>query len=145
MMMPIRFSRSSLKQGSWYEYLIRFVLGGMATVVTGMISSAFGASAGGLFLALPAIFCASATLIEKHEIRRKRDAGLRGERRGRGAAALDAAGAGLGAYGMLAFGAIFCRIVETGVATAFALASSAWLIVAVAAWFIRYKMRAVRW
>jgi hypothetical protein len=144
MMMPIRFSPSSLKQGRWYEYLIRFVLGGMATVVTGMISSAFGESAGGLFLALPAIFCASATLIEKHEIRRKRHAGLWGECRGRRAAALDAAGAGLGAFGMLAFGAAFCLVVETGVAAAFTLASSAWLIVAVAAWFVRRKMHAVR-
>src|SRR5262249_7072198 len=40
--------------------------------------------------------CASATLIEKHEIRRKRKAGLAGVRRGQQAAALDAAGAALG-------------------------------------------------
>ena len=39
----------------------------------------------------------------KHEIRRKREAGLAGERRGQEAAALDAAGAALGAIGMLAF------------------------------------------
>ena len=45
--------------------------------------------------ALPAIFCASATLIEKHEIRRKREAGLDGRRRAEEAAALDAAGAAL--------------------------------------------------
>ncbi len=60
------------------------------------------------FLAMPAIFCASATLIERHETRRKREAGLRGTRRGREAAALEAAGAGLGSIGMLAF-AIFSR------------------------------------
>ena len=77
-MTPIRFSQSSLKEGRWYEYLIRFALGGAATVFTGVISSRYGASIGGLFLALPAIFCASATLIEKHEIRRKREAGLDG-------------------------------------------------------------------
>ena len=76
-MIPIRFSPSSLREGRWYEYLIRFALGGGATVFTGLVSSRFGASIGGLFLALPAIFCASATLIEKHEIRRKRKAGLR--------------------------------------------------------------------
>jgi hypothetical protein len=73
------------------------VRAGAATVLTGTISSAFGASVGGLFLAFPAIFCASATLIEKHEIRRKRESGLSGRRRGREAAALDAAGAVLGA------------------------------------------------
>jgi hypothetical protein len=81
-MTPIRFSPSSLKEGRWYEYLIRFALGGGATVFTGFISSRYGASVGGLFLALPANFCASATLIEKHEIRRKRGAGVVGERRG---------------------------------------------------------------
>ena len=92
-MSPIGFSCSSLKEGRWYEYLIRFALGGAATVFTGFVSTRCGASIGGLFLALPAIFCASATLIEKHEIRRKREAGLDGRRRGEEAAALDAAGA----------------------------------------------------
>ena len=83
-MTPVRFSLSALRQGSWSEYLIRFVLGGGATVFTGLISSYCGAYIGGAFLALPAIFCASATLIEKHEIRRKRQAGLNGTRRGAG-------------------------------------------------------------
>jgi hypothetical protein len=27
-MSPIRFSPSSLKEGCWYEYLVRFALGG---------------------------------------------------------------------------------------------------------------------
>ena len=99
-MSPIRFSPSSLKEGRWYEYLIRFALGGAATVFTGLVSSRYGAFIGGLFLALPAIFCATATLIENHEIRRKREAGLAGERRGQMAAAVDSAGAGLGAIGM---------------------------------------------
>jgi hypothetical protein len=58
-----------------------------------------------LFLAFPAIFCASATLIEKHERERKERAGVRGTRRGKEAAALDAAGAALGSFGLLAFGA----------------------------------------
>jgi hypothetical protein len=60
----IRFSPSSLKEGRWYEYVVRFALGGAATVFTGLVSSRYGAAVGGLFLALPAIFCASATLIE---------------------------------------------------------------------------------
>ena len=90
-MSPISFSPSSLKEGRWYEYLVRFALGGAATIFTGLISSRYGASIGGLFLALPAIFCASATLIEKHEIQRKREADLDGRRRGEEAAALDAA------------------------------------------------------
>lgn len=140
-MSPISFSPSSLKEGRWYEYLIRFALGGAATIFSGFVSSRYGASVGGLFLALPAIFCASATLIEKHEIRRKREAGLAGARRGREAAALDAAGAALGALGLLAFAIVFWWSVESRIATAFIGASLAWLIVSVAAWYVRRKMR----
>jgi hypothetical protein len=143
-MMPIRFSPSSLKEGRWYEYAVRFALGGTATVFTGLISSRFGASIGGLFLALPAIFCASATLIEKHEIRRKSEAGLPGKRRGQQASAVDSAGTALGALGMLAFALVFWLMVESCVLGAFILASLAWLFVSVAAWCVRRKMRSVR-
>ncbi len=143
-MTPLGFSPSSLREGRWYEYLIRFALGGVATVFTGLVSSYCGGSIGGLFLALPAIFCASATLVEKHEIRRKREAGLDGRRRGQQAAALDAAGASLGAIGMLAFAAVFSWLVESSIAAAFIGASFAWLVVSVAAWSIRRKWRSVR-
>ena len=140
-MTPVRFSSSSLKEGRWYEYGIRFALGGAATVFTGLVSSRYGASVGGLFLALPAIFCASATLIEKHEIRRKSKAGLDGGRRGQMAAALDAAGASLGALGMMAFAVVFWMVVQSSIATAFIGASLAWLMVSVAAWYGRRQMR----
>jgi uncharacterized protein DUF3147 len=143
-MTPIRFSLSSLREGRWYEYLIRFALGGGATVFTGLISSVYGSSVGGLFLALPAIFCASATLIESHEIRRKREAGLAGERRGQGAAALDAAGAALGALGMLAFAIVFSLMVESSILAAFVGASLAWLIVSMVAWYVRRWVTAAR-
>ena len=142
-MTPISFSTSSLRQGRWYEYLIRFALGGGATAFTGLISSTWGPTIGGVFLALPAIFCASATLIEKHEIRRKREAGLDGVRRGQQAAALDAAGAALGAIGMLAFAIVFLLVVDDSVAAAFIGASLAWMICSVAAWYVRRKMRLV--
>jgi len=144
-MRPVHFSPSSLRESRWYEYVIRFVLGGAATVLTGLISSYYGASIGGLFLALPAIFCASATLIETHEVRRKREAGLVGNRRGQQAAALDAAGAALGAAGLLAFAIVFSLLVESSVLAAFAGASLAWLIVSVAAWHARRKWRIGRY
>jgi hypothetical protein len=143
-MSPISFSPSSLKEGRWYEYLVRFALGGAATIFTGLISSRYGASIGGLFLALPAIFCASATLIEKHEIQRKREADLDGRRRGEEAAALDAAGAALGALGMLAFAIVFSLMVERSIPGAFVSAPLAWLVVSVSAWYGRRKMRSVR-
>ncbi|UQR60282.1 DUF3147 family protein [Bradyrhizobium sp. C-145] len=143
-MTPIRLSPSSLKEGRWYEYLIRFALGGAATVFAGLVSSRYGASIGGLFLALPAIFCASATLIEKHEIRRKREAGLAGERRGQMAAAVDSAGAALGALGMLAFAMVFSLTAETSIAAAFIGASLAWLVISMVAWYVRRKSRSAR-
>ncbi|WP_257169883.1 DUF3147 family protein [Bradyrhizobium sp. SRS-191] len=139
--MLIRLSPSSLKDGRWHEYVVRFVLGGAATVVTGLIAKRFGAAVGGLFLALPAIFCASVTLIETHEIRRKRHEGLAGDRRGREAAALDSAGAAIGSIGLLAFAAVFSLLVQSGVAIAFVMAMEAWLTISVSAWWIRRKLR----
>ena len=86
---------------------------------------------------MPAIFYASATLIERHEIRRKREAGLRGARRGREAAALEAAGAALGSIGMLVFAIFFSLTIEESTALAF-LAAISWIIVSVVAW-LTYK------
>jgi len=142
-MTPVRISWSALRQSRWYEYLVRFVLGGGATVLAGLVSRYFGASVGGLFLALPAIFCASATLIQTHEIRRKREAGLSGERRGQQAAALEAAGAALGGLGLLAFALVFSLMVQTSIPAAFIAALLAWLAVSVAAWHVRRKIGSV--
>lgn len=143
-MSDVGLSPSALKEGRWFEYVARFALGGTATVFTGIIGSRYGASVGGLFLGLPAVFCASATLIEKQEIRRKREAGLDGRRRGQDAAALDAAGAALGAVGMFAFAIVFAVVIERSVAAAFVGASFAWLIVAVTAWYARKRLRSLR-
>jgi Protein of unknown function (DUF3147) len=104
--MIVRAKFSALKQGHWYEYLVRFALGGLATVVAGLVADIWGPAEGGLFLAFPAIFCASATLIEKHERERKERKGLQGKQRGKDAAALDAAGAGLGGVALAVFGAV---------------------------------------
>ncbi|TFV79633.1 hypothetical protein E4K64_02935 [Bradyrhizobium frederickii] len=139
--MLVKLSSSALKQTRWYEYGVRFLLGGLATVVTGVVSSRFGVSVGGLFLALPAIFCASATLIESHERRAKEKAGLSGGRRGQQAAALDAAGAGLGSIGLAAFAAVFYVVVSTTAIGAFVAAILVWAAVAVSAWWLRRKLR----
>ena len=103
--MGIRIKWSALRETRWYEYLIRFALGGLVTAGTGAIANLFGPETGGLFLAFPAIFGASATLIEKHERERKERAGLQGARRGKDAVAFDAAGAALGSLGLLTFAA----------------------------------------
>ena len=104
--MIVQLKPSALRQTRWYEYLVKFALGGAMTVVAGLIAARFGPVVGGLFLAFPAIFPASATLIEKHVRQRKEKAGLPGARRGKEAAALDAAGAALGSFGLAAFGLV---------------------------------------
>lgn len=139
--MLVKLSSSALRQTRWYEYGVRFLLGGLATVLAGVVSARFGVAIGGLFLALPAIFCASATLIESHERRAKEKAGLSGRRRGQQAAALDAAGAGLGGLGLAAFAATFYALVAASVIRAFAAAILAWAAVSVSAWWLRRKLR----
>lgn len=139
--MLVKLSSSALRQTRWYEYGVRFLLGGLATVLAGIVSARFGVAIGGLFLALPAIFCASATLIESHERRTKEKAGFSGRRRGQQAAALDAAGAGLGSLGLAAFAATFYALGAASVIGAFAAAILAWAAVSVSAWWLRRKLR----
>jgi hypothetical protein len=142
--MVVRFRFSALKESRWGELLIRYALGGLATVVAGLVAQIWGPVTGGLFLALPAIFCASATLIEKHERRRKEERGLEGGARGKGAAALDAAGSGLGSIGLGAFAAVMWLLArDIGVAS-LALATVAWFAVSVRLWRARRQARMVR-
>ena len=135
--MIVEFKPSALRQTRWYEYLVRFVLGGAMTVVAGLIAARFGPVIGGLFLAFPAIFPASATLIEKHVRERKEKAGLPGARRGKEAAALDAAGAVLGSFGLAAFGLVIWLIIMRSGAWALVLAAISWFAVALLGWRVR--------
>ena len=70
--MKIQIDPSVLKETKWHQYAVRFVFGGLITAMAGVISKEFGPVIGGLFLAFPAIFPASATLIEKHEEEKER-------------------------------------------------------------------------
>jgi hypothetical protein len=51
--MTIRVKLSSLKEGRWYEYVIRFMLGGVTTLIAGIIADKYGPEAGGLVSRLP--------------------------------------------------------------------------------------------
>jgi hypothetical protein len=135
--MIVQANFSALRETRWYEYLIRFALGGMMTVIAGLIGAGFGPIVGGLFLAFPAIFPASATLIEKHARERKEKVGLIGARRGREAAALDAAGATLGSFALAVFALIIWLLVGRASLLALFFATVAWLAVAVLAWMLR--------
>lgn len=141
-MMMVRINLSALRQTRWHEYAIRFGLGGVMTVTAGVIASVFGPVVGGLFLAFPSIFPASATMIEKHVRERKEKAGLQGARRGKEVAALDATGAVLGSYGLAAFAIMIWALIEKAQLWAFAFASVAWIVVSALAWFARRKLRA---
>jgi hypothetical protein len=133
---------SALKQNRGREYLVRFALGGAATVVTGAIAKVYGPETGGLFLAFPAIFCASATLVESHECRRKKHKGLQGVRRGREAAALDAAGAAVGSFALTGFGAMVWWGSRALGWPVLAAALAVWAVTAVLLWWVWFRQRA---
>ena len=103
---------SALKETKWYEFAVRFFFGGAITVITGLLAKHYGPVFGGLFLAFPAIFPASATLVEKHEREKKQRAGIMHTIRGRQSAALDARGAAIGSLGLIVFAIVVWRFLE---------------------------------
>jgi uncharacterized membrane protein (GlpM family) len=138
--MRVEVNFSSLKQGSFSEHLVRFVLGGAVTVAAGLIARRWGPVIGGLFLAFPAIFPAGATLVEEHEMKRKREIGRDGRGRGRRAAALDALGAALGAIGLAAFAVVLWRFLPGHSSWgALGLAVMAWIVVSAVLWILRKR------
>jgi Protein of unknown function (DUF3147) len=140
--MKVTFDLSTLARSKWYEYGVRFLLGGAITVIAGLLAKRFGPMFGGLFLAFPAIFPASATLVEKHEREKKRKAGIVNTARGRQAAALDARGATIGSFGLACFALLVWKLLpvwNAGVVLVAAL--SVWLGVSVLIWRASKKHR----
>src|SRR5467141_3639543 len=117
--MQIKVDFSTFGQTKWHDYAVRFLFGGLITAVAGIIAKKFGPGIGGLFLAFPAIFPASATLIEKHEREKKDSLGLKGAARGRIAASIDAAGSSMGSIGLFVFAFAVWQ---------FMLKDSAWIV-----------------
>jgi TctA family transporter len=70
--------------------------------------------------------------------------GLRGERRGKEAAALDAAGAALGSLGLLVFGAAIWLLAARSAWLALIVGSAAWFAVSIFLWSIRRWIWACR-
>lgn len=136
----IEFKLTALKNTMPSEYALRFLFGGACTALAGVVAKQYGAEIGGLFLAFPAIFPASASLIEKHEEERKRRIGSDGKRRGRFAAGSDAAGASLGALSLVLFACIVWQSVRhLHPLTTIVLATVAWLIAAIGLWELRKR------
>ena len=112
-----------LRQGSPKEYGIRFLFGGGVTLITGLITHAYGPVVGGLFLAFPAIMPASVTLLHHHEGHEK--------------AGIDALGACIGSLGLLFFGlAIWVLVPLVAGWLAIAIAAAAWLVAATTIWAV---------
>jgi len=139
--MHVRIDLSTLRQTQWYEYVLRFLFGGLITAVAGIIAKHFGPAVGGLFLAFPAIFPASATLIEKHERQRARREGKPAESIAGKAVAVDAKGSALGSIGLIAFAAIARQLLPYH-RTSFVLSGAifAWLAVALLLWLVQAKL-----
>jgi len=136
--MRIQIDTSSLRRIKWHEYLTRFLLGGAVTIVTGLIAHGYGPVIGGLFLAFPAIFPASATLLDEHEREKKRKAGIPVTHRGRLAVALDARGAAMGSIAMTGFALfIWKELPSHNAAWVLGGALALWLASAAGIWRLR--------
>ena len=136
--MKILIDLSALRRTHWHEHLTRFFLGGLATVITGVIAKVFGPEVGGLFLAFPAIFPASATLLDKHEREKKLKAGIPATIRGRLAVGLDARGAAEGSIALGGFALILWKALpHYPSAEVLGAALAMWLVMATGIWRVR--------
>ena len=136
--MRVKIDSSVLHQTKWHDYAIRFFFGGLITATAGIIAKEFGPGVGGLFLAFPAIFPASATLIEKHEKQRKERQGIDGMARGREAASVDAAGAAMGSLGLVVFALVVWKLVpRESHWMVLVAATTSWLAVSALVWKVR--------
>jgi hypothetical protein len=137
-MKEIEVKLSALKQSKPHEYAMRFIFGGLTTVLAGLIAMHFGPGVGGLFLAFPAIFPASVSLVESHEKAKKARIGADGTNRGRLSASLDAEGASLGCIGLLAFALVLWKGLRNH--NAYLIIATAvvfWLLVSYSLWAVR--------
>jgi len=94
----IEFTFESLKETTAKEWFLRFVFGGLISVLAGMVAQKFGPVIGGLFLAFPSILPATVTLVKKRD--------------GRVKAADDADGAIIGSIAMVFFAMVILETAE---------------------------------
>jgi hypothetical protein len=140
--MIVKLQLSALRQTRWYELALRILFGGLATVLTGLIAKSSGPVIAGFFLAFPAIFPSTATLVEKHTKERRRKAGLDGALRAADAVAIEARGATIGSIGLAVFAAMmWLALPHVRAVLGFLLAGLAWLVLSVAVWEIRRLLR----
>ena len=141
--MIVRAKFSALKQSHWYEYVVRFALGGTRDGRSGFSGGYLGTRRGRIVLSV-----SGDLLRERNPYRETRRAegkkGLQGKERGKDAAALDAAGAALGGIALAVFGAVIWFLASHTAAGSLALAAIAWFVVAILLWRVRRTMRVYR-
>lgn len=116
---------AGLKKTKLWEYVVRFVFGGVITVLAGLVAKRWGPVIGGLFLAFPAILPASLTLVSQHDGRRR--------------AVDDARGGRLGSVGLIGFAGVVWMAATTWPPVAVLVAATfAWLAIDGVLWAIRY-------
>ncbi len=136
----VQIDASSLRNSKWHEYVIRFLFGGLVTVLAGEVAKHYGASLGGLFLAFPSILPATLTLAAKHERQKKESRGMAGTERGKDAASSEAAGTTMGSIGLLVFAAVVWWGMPRWPAwTVLLLATTSWLLGSVTVWWLRKR------
>jgi hypothetical protein len=139
--MRTHFDFSTLQKSRWHEYALRFLFGGAVTTAAGIVAKQFGPVVGGLFLAFPAIFPASITLVAKHEREKKRNAGMDGTARGRKAAASEARGAAIGSAGLACFAILVWKLLPAwNPFETLSLAILVWLMVPVLVWQVEQNL-----
>ncbi|SRR5579871_3437411 len=136
--MIVQFDRKALGKTRPHEYALRFFFGGLITLITGILAQRYGPVFGGLFLAFPAIFPASATLVEKHTSEKKARAGIIHTERGRQAAALDARGAVMGSIALAGFALAAWKLIPGWNGEAALLVCVViWLVLSILIWRLR--------
>jgi hypothetical protein len=135
----VRVDATALRRTRWYGHILRFAIGGVVTVATGLVAKVAGPMVGGVFLAFPAIFPIGLATIERLE---NRSVGptARGHR-ARRAARAEAAGAAMGALGLTGFALVVWLLpTRVSIAAALAAAVGVWALVAFVAWHVRRRI-----
>lgn len=136
--MKVQINPAAIRQAKWQEYAARFAFGAGITGLAGILAKKFGPGVGGLFLAFPAIFPATATLIEKHEKEKKQRAGFDATKRGRLAAGMDAAGAASGSLGLFLFAVVVWHLTPfLNEAVVLSIATAIWFGIGYFVWRLR--------
>ncbi len=136
--MKIKLDASALRESSWAGHLLRFGIGGLVTVAVGLFTKATSPKTGGLLLAIPSIVPLGIGLLA--HLQKKRSGARGGADRGRHAAVVEAVGASMGTFGLLAFAVVAWQLLgRTHAWIALPAATLAWSAVAAGTWYLRKR------